>query len=478
MDHMKAIAAVKDANMDLYLNLKSHTQDGRTVLTFIRPGTAPGTLLNMVQELPWKYSLEKPLSRLHVFSTIDETMSLNMFVYGHRPVHDEDVDIDVASLAQPILDYAEGVQSGAFNDHELQPSPLLERDSLMEYMSMCRPTYVQIGLMNPARFLVQRLLFAEVSGTEGVAVHISLATDQTPEMHLPTSGPLYWVEMAVANSIPQVALENLCQLLYHHKFDVQRARLDIVPDGDNGSVTILRTLISPTSLLSADSTTNWETLARELKRAKWLDPDTVELVFGKHPWLGITRGEVITAMCSLMHPVLTKINTMAYSKANIAEVVHQYVGHAALVADLFLDRFNPENPMSDHDYQTRCVELNQMIENEVEDQIAASVLRKMLKIVDCTLKTNAYMPNRYALGLRLDPSVMYEPDDQAELPFGILFVHGRRFNAFHVRFRDISRGGLRLVTPANTELYALESGRQYDECYGLAFAQQLKNKDM
>ena len=29
MDHIKAIAAIKDANMDLYLNLKSHMPDGR-----------------------------------------------------------------------------------------------------------------------------------------------------------------------------------------------------------------------------------------------------------------------------------------------------------------------------------------------------------------------------------------------------------------------------------------------------------------
>jgi hypothetical protein len=56
MDHIKAIAAVKDANMDLYLNLQAHLPDGRQVLTFIRPGTTAGTLLQMVSELPEKYS--------------------------------------------------------------------------------------------------------------------------------------------------------------------------------------------------------------------------------------------------------------------------------------------------------------------------------------------------------------------------------------------------------------------------------------
>jgi glutamate dehydrogenase len=57
-------------------------------------------------------------------------------------------------------------------------------------------------------------------------------------------------------------------------------------------------------------------------------------------------------------------------------------------------------------------------------------------------------------------------------------IHGRRFNGYHVRFRDIARGGLRLVAPTSSEQLALESSRQYDECYGLAYAQQLKNKDI
>ena len=49
----------------------------------------------------------------------------------------------------------------------------------------------------------------------------------------------------------------------------------------------------------------------------------------------------------------------------------------------------------------------------------------------------------------------------------MLFCHGRRFNGYHVRFRDIARGGLRLVTPASTEQLSLESGRQFDECVSM-----------
>lgn len=103
----------------------------------------------------------------------------------------------------------------------------------------------------------------------------------------------------------------------------------------------------------------------------------------------------------------------------------------------------------------------------------------MTEIVEKTYKTNIYMKDRYALSLRLDPSIMgIGSEEDSTLPYGVLFIHGRRFNGYHTRFRDISRGGLRLVAPGSSEQLALESTRQYDECYGLAFAQQLKNKDI
>lgn len=155
------------------------------------------------------------------------------------------------------------------------------------------------------------------------------------------------------------------------------------------------------------------------------------------------------------------------------------IGQASKIADLFLARFHPDHPLAqdDPEFQTRMEDIRAAIESDVEDSTVSDVLYKMMDIVTHTLKTNVYMQDRYALSLRLDPIIMGE-NYQPHLPYGVLFVHGRRFNGYHVRFRDISRGGLRLVAPANSEQLALESARQYDECYGLAFAQQLKNKDI
>lgn len=70
------------------------------------------------------------------------------------------------------------------------------------------------------------------------------------------------------------------------------------------------------------------------------------------------------------------------------------------------------------------------------------------------------------------------PRIQGELPFGVFFIHGRDFDGVHVRFRDIARGGVRIVRPRGPEQFTLESERLYQEGFQLAWAQHLKNKDI
>mmetsp|Transcript_27688 Transcript_27688/g.66694 ORF Transcript_27688/g.66694 Transcript_27688/m.66694 type:complete len:1242 (+) Transcript_27688:257-3982(+) len=544
MDHIAAIAAVKDvANMDLYLNLKSQIHDGRTIYTFIRPSTAPGTLLSMVEELPFhtdggsgsgndggvgggggEHQLPQNLSRLHVFSSKDNSMSLNMFIYGESPQRPRTLNGSNTEPIQHILDFARDVQEGKHSKPledgglGLQPNSLFEKQALLPYLSKCSDNYLNIVSQYPERFLRQRLLYESVSGTEGCEVHIEEAIHEQDQQYGsdvdgPTGG-YYWLDIAMANSLPQIALEHTCRLLYMQGFDVSRARLDIIPDGDNGSVTMLRLLIHPVRKCEGENDTDCQTgvnehfaaaaenskaasdtaksgdslleqfnlLSYELKRSKWLDNATIKLVFEDYPWLGVRRAEIITAFCSLLHPIMAKQNAIVYSKHNIMQMVThpRMIQHAAKIADVFLERFDPENPLRDETaFQARLEEIKAGIETDVEESSVSEVLYKMMDVIKHTVKTNIYMKDRYALSLRLDPIIMDETVvDEEHLPYGVVFVHGRRFNGFHVRFRDIARGGLRLVAPGSSEQLALESARQYDECYGLAFAQQLKNKDI
>jgi hypothetical protein len=46
------------------------------------------------------------------------------------------------------------------------------------------------------------------------------------------------------------------------------------------------------------------------------------------------------------------------------------------------------------------------------------------------------------------------------------------------RFRDIARGGIRIVRSANAQAYVHNVGSLFDEVYALASTQQRKNKDI
>lgn len=291
------------------------------------------------------------------------------------------------------------------------------------------------------------------------------------------------MDIAVPNSLPQIALENASRVLFQYDLDVVRSHLDFVEDDENGNVCMLRLLISDITQEDDHVMTNEkiQVLSNELQRTKWLDPKTMDLVFNKYPGIGLPKCEVITCFCSLLHPVMTNKNSYAFSMGNIYDIItsERYINYAEVIAELFLNKFHPNASKNVFVLQEQQDVIVKKLNDEVEDTVAKELLLKMVDVVNHCLKTNVYVENRYSLGLRLDPRIMENKENpRAEIPYGIMFCHGRRFNAFHVRFRDIARGGMRLVTPLSEEQHALESARQYDECYDLAYSQQLKNKDI
>jgi hypothetical protein len=168
----------------VHLNLQSRLPDGRQVYSFIRPGTEAGLLLSMIKELPHREEDDVPLSRIHVFSTRDESMSLNMFVYGHDDhMSATSADSKAPSVSEPshmeligadMLSYAQDLQLGRFEGESNHPvaNPRYERAPLLEFIHKCNETYVRGA--EPRRFLKHMELFECVSGTEGMQVHIEV----------------------------------------------------------------------------------------------------------------------------------------------------------------------------------------------------------------------------------------------------------------------------------------------------------------
>jgi glutamate dehydrogenase len=122
-------------------------------------------------------------------------------------------------------------------------------------------------------------------------------------------------------------------------------------------------------------------------------------------------------------------------------------------------------------------ELLEKIKSETSNQHEFMVLESFLTFNKHVVKTNFYQPTKVALSFRLDPSFVPTLEYPTAL-FGMFLVVGAEFRGFHLRFRDIARGGIRVIRSRNREAYSINLRSLFDENYALAATQQRKNKDI
>jgi len=143
---------------------------------------------------------------------------------------------------------------------------------------------------------------------------------------------------------------------------------------------------------------------------------------------------------------------------------------ASLEPTISYKRLQTENILSDD-------ELLDMIKKTTSNIHEFMVFESFLIFNKHVLKTNFYQPTKVALSFRLDPSFLPAIEYPTKL-FGMFFVIGSEFRGFHLRFRDVARGGIRIIRSRNKEAYSINLRSLFDENYGLAATQQRKNKDI
>ncbi|KAK6348689.1 NAD-dependent glutamate dehydrogenase [Orbilia javanica] len=122
-------------------------------------------------------------------------------------------------------------------------------------------------------------------------------------------------------------------------------------------------------------------------------------------------------------------------------------------------------------------ELVNHIRTTVANDHQATVMESFLLFNQHVLKTNFYTPTKVALSFRFNPAFLPSVEYPQPL-YGMFLVIGSEFRGFHLRFRDIARGGIRIVKSRNREAYAINVRSMFDENYNLANTQQRKNKDI
>lgn len=123
-------------------------------------------------------------------------------------------------------------------------------------------------------------------------------------------------------------------------------------------------------------------------------------------------------------------------------------------------------------------EFEKLLDREcAQNEHDAIVLRALFMFNKLVLKTNFYTPTKVAISFRLDPTFL-PAEEYPEIPYGMFFVVGSDFRGFHIRFRDIARGGIRIVRSRSLDAYNVNARNLFDENYNLANTQQRKNKDI
>lgn len=139
---------------------------------------------------------------------------------------------------------------------------------------------------------------------------------------------------------------------------------------------------------------------------------------------------------------------------------------------LSYQRLSQIQPFADQD------EFEALVAREcAQNEHHATVLRALWTFNASILKTNFFISTKVALSFRLQPDFL-PASEYPDKPYGMFFIVGSDFRGFHIRFRDISRGGIRIVRSRNLDAYLVNAMNLFDENYNLANTQQRKNKDI
>lgn len=198
-------------------------------------------------------------------------------------------------------------------------------------------------------------------------------------------------------------------------------------------------------------------------------------------------GNLLKTISYFIHQILVRSDIHLYTIDSIEEALCRHPNLTIEILHAFEAKFHPET--HDHEQSERILQstlnLIDLLDtgHETNDERRKAVLQQAVMFVRYCLKTNFYRNNKSAFGFRLDPNYLENAPWERktffpELPYAIFFIKGMHFIGFHIRFRDLSRGGLRTVFPANHEEMLAELNHVMIECYNLAYTQQKKNKDI
>lgn len=283
-------------------------------------------------------------------------------------------------------------------------------------------------------------------------------------------------------------LLNLAEMILRHNLDMQKVVATYIDPYSTESILLLSFALQGRKGLAAWEEADISDFLQELACLHFFEhQDLIERVFIQPRLLTGNLGNLIRCMTNFVHQTLVYADPNLYSLSHIEEGFCRHQELTAQLAELFELKFHPIKQSLSHYEQVRNGFLR-LVDNldtghPNTDTRRKTILKQALHFVDFTLKTNFYRINKTSFSFRLDPKYLdricfSRREKFPELPYAIFLIQGRHFLGFHIRFKDLSRGGLRTIFPERVEQFVIERNQVFLECYNLAYTQHKKNKDI
>lgn len=296
------------------------------------------------------------------------------------------------------------------------------------------------------------------------------------------------IVLAWRNTPKHNFLYRMARVIHRHKLVMKRVNASYLNSYGKESILLMALDLHGSNGKPAWEEANIVEFLRELLTVKYFASfDAIDNALVSKGVISGSMGNFLRSMVNFIHQALVHIDANLYTLESIEEALCRHPELTAQLCEAFKNKFDPDF----HNFEEYSKTREKFLANvgkldtgqEENDNRRKNVLRQGMNFIHHILKTNFFRTNLTGHSFRVDPNYLNEiPFERTkkfpELPYAIFFIKGMHFFGFHIRFKDLSRGGLRTVYPGNPEQLIYERNNIFSECYNLALTQHLKNKDI
>ena len=441
VQHFKALVAIEACDIRQEVLISQH--DGKRV-TIVSRENYPGLLARLIHKLP----TDRPLVGAKIFSSTDQDFIVDVFDFQDEAAA-ETSNPQQKNTDGGRLDPLIGKVAKLTGAEDAQVRPFIERYHRNHAI-----------LESPEDLAHQFVALKETAHMNDIRVLCEPEADS------------WKITVSAASATTRTVLGRSANYFGLRDINIEKAVLENVLVQDSILIALL------TFRVSVPDDYRPEMVVAEMEHYLRVDDDIVSLLetssFEKTSFAeAVQHAELFLCMAKLTQHNINFCNALDISHERVLRTMRKHESLSFEAIQLLQNRFaqdaqSPRHPKLD--------EFNDQLQ-AIADPVERRTMKTLFRLVLAVQRANVNTARRRCTSLRLSGDV-FENLKHGDTPFAIFYVYGQGFDGFHVRFRNVSRGGMRLVPTRNTEHYLFEGARVFDEAWRLATAQQLKNKDI